>query len=36
MQQALIQIRVKRPLKDEVAGILSSLGINISEVGRPE
>ena len=34
MQQALIQIRVDRPLKEEVAEIFSSLGIDISTAVR--
>ena len=34
MQQALIQIRVDRPLKDEVSHIFSSLGIDISTAVR--
>ena len=34
MQQALIQIRVDRPLKDEVAEIFTSLGIDMSTAVR--
>ena len=34
MQQSLIQIRVDRPLKEEVAEIFSSLGIDISTAVR--
>lgn len=34
MQQSLIQIRVERPLKEEVADIFSSLGIDISTAVR--
>ena len=34
MRQSLIQIRVDRPLKEEVAEIFSSLGIDISTAVR--
>ena len=34
MQQALIQIRVDRPLKEEVSEIFASLGIDISTAVR--
>ncbi len=34
MQQSLIQIRVDRPLKEEVSDIFSSLGIDISTAVR--
>ena len=34
MQQSLIQIRVDRPLKEEVSEIFSSLGIDISTAVR--
>ena len=34
MQQALIQIRVDRPLKDEVSDIFASLGIDMSTAVR--
>ena len=34
MQQALIHIRVDHPLKEEVAEIFSSLGIDISTAVR--
>ena len=34
MQQSLIQIRVDRPLKEEVADIFSSLGIDMSTAVR--
>ncbi|MBQ3672195.1 MAG: type II toxin-antitoxin system RelB/DinJ family antitoxin [Kiritimatiellae bacterium] len=34
MQQALIQIRVDRPLKDEVAEIFTSLGLDMSTAVR--
>ena len=34
MQQMLIQIRVDRPLKEEVSDIFSSLGIDVSTAVR--
>ena len=34
IQQSLIQIRVDRPLKEEVASIFSSLGIDMSTAVR--
>ena len=34
MQQSLIQIRVDRPLKEEVSKIFSSLGIDLSTAVR--
>ena len=34
MQQSLIQIRVDRPLKEEVTEIFSSLGIDVSTAVR--
>ena len=34
MQQALIQVRVDRPLKEEVSDIFSSLGIDMSTAVR--
>lgn len=34
VQQSLIQIRVDRPLKEEVASIFSSLGIDMSTAVR--
>ncbi|MCR4872012.1 MAG: type II toxin-antitoxin system RelB/DinJ family antitoxin [Bacteroidales bacterium] len=34
MQQSLIQIRVDRPLKEEVSDIFSSLGIDVSTAVR--
>lgn len=34
MQQALVQIRVDRPLKDDVSEIFSSLGIDMSTAVR--
>jgi addiction module RelB/DinJ family antitoxin len=34
MQQSLIQIRIDRPLKEDVAKIFSSLGIDISTAVR--
>lgn len=34
MQQSLIQIRVDRPLKEEVSDIFASLGIDISTAVR--
>ena len=34
MEQALIQVRVDRPLKEEVSEIFSSLGIDISTAIR--